>query len=43
MNLGNVNLTKEVSMKKTRREFDSDFKRQAVSMVTIDGKSCRAV
>jgi transposase len=30
-------------MKKTRRKFDSDFKRQAVSMVTVGGKSCRAV
>jgi transposase len=30
-------------MKKTRRKFDADFKRQAVSMVTVDRKSCRAV
>ena len=30
-------------MKKTRRKFDADFKRQAISMVTVDGKSCRAV
>jgi transposase len=30
-------------MKKTRRKFDSEFKRQAIKMVTDDGKSCRAV
>ena len=30
-------------MKKTRRKFDSEFKRQAIRMVTDDGKSCRAV
>jgi len=30
-------------MKTTRRKFDADFKRQAVNMVTIGGKSCRAV
>ena len=30
-------------MKKTRRKFDADFKRQAISMVTVGGKSCRAV
>jgi len=30
-------------MKKTRRKFDADFKRQAVSMVTEDRKSCRTV
>ena len=30
-------------MKKSRRKFDSDFKRQAIRMVTDDGKSCRAV
>jgi transposase len=30
-------------MKKSRRKFDSEFKRQAVRMVTDDGKSCRSV
>ena len=30
-------------MKKSRRKFDSEFKRQAIRMVTDDGKSCRAV
>lgn len=30
-------------MKKARRKFDSEFKRQAIRMVTDDGKSCRAV
>lgn len=30
-------------MKKSRRKFDSDFKRQAIQMVTDDKKSCRAV
>jgi transposase len=30
-------------MKKSRRKFDSEFKRQAAKMVTNDGKSCRAV
>jgi len=30
-------------MKKSRRKFDSDFKRQAIRMVADDGKSCRAV
>ena len=30
-------------MKKSRRKFDSEFKRQAVRMVTDDRKSCRAV
>ena len=30
-------------MKKSRRKYDADFKRQAVRMVTVDGRSCRAV
>lgn len=30
-------------MKKSRRKFDSEFKRQAIQMVTDDKKSCRAV
>lgn len=30
-------------MKKSRRKFGSEFKRQAIQMVTDDKKSCRAV
>jgi transposase len=30
-------------MKKSRRKYDAEFKRQAVRMVTEDGGSCRSV
>lgn len=30
-------------MKKSRRKYDAEFKRQAVRMVTVDHQSCNAV